>query len=307
MGLTRMLDHTHVRTNLGNPGHECTQCGNGQQPEPSYYPPISEHPQFTVNDRLHWQIDKYRRSSSFARFLDRWQAEGVPRYVYTRPLTMAELKLDLQYLSDVLRTFVESKAERYEFRPSQMGCEAFLREWRGPANAEGETQHTGPNQPSHSQPSQQPQQKARRRRFSLNAYTAFRGEFIPGARSWSPNHRSRREAARARYEFFEQQRPPGTRANTSQQRRNRRPQRFGPRSQHSRRHEANPEGYVPLPFTRRYSFFRGDATRAPQLVRHPTPSESPAQDQFRLQHEELARTFQNMNLAGYEETARPPV
>ena len=31
-----------VMPNLGNPGHDCTQRGNEDRPEPSYYPPISE-------------------------------------------------------------------------------------------------------------------------------------------------------------------------------------------------------------------------------------------------------------------------
>ena len=81
---------------------------------------------------LQWQIDEYKRNFIIARFLNRWQTKRkIPPYVYTRPLTTKELKLDLQYLSHVLRAFVESRAERYEFRPSQLGCEAFLREWRG--------------------------------------------------------------------------------------------------------------------------------------------------------------------------------
>lgn len=317
--LTRMLDHTHVRTCLGDPGYECSTCGREPQPEPKYYPPMPEGPKSADNDNLRRQLDEYRiESPSYARFLERWQVEGIPRYVYTRPLTMDELRIDLQYLSQVLRAFIASKTYRYDFRPSQTGVMEFLMEWRGLADTQAETQAESPirsqppqpTQPTQSLQPQQHQQPVRRRRSNLNAYTAFRGEFIPGASAWSSNHRSRREAARARTEFFQGRQPQGgqpngNRANTVQQpHSHHRSQRFDTRSQPFGHRLGHIDNHRPQPATRHHHNFNANTPRAPPLIQRPTPSQAPAQRQAYMHNEELARRFQEVSLAGNPQVVR---
>lgn len=302
-----MLDHAHVRTNLGDPGYDCPVCGNEPRAEPTYYPPLPEHSQFTENDGLQWLLDKYRKSSSFERFLERWQEEGVPRYEYTRRLTMQELRLDLNYLSNVLHAFIASRAERFEFRPSQLGCEAFLREWRAPTTAQTEAQpgmQVGvqtmdqPEPPLDSQPGMQTPRPIRQRRSGLNAYTAFRGEFIPGASSWSSTHRSRREAARARAEFFHQHQGVSENPTDTSERSLavRRPQRFNLRPRPSRRRRAHrASGQHPYPY--QYHFLQGNTPWNFQGFEHPISFPAHVQDLAHIESEELARRLQEVGLA----------
>lgn len=319
MALTCRLDHAHVRTNLGDPGYECPVCGGEPRPEPVFYSPIPEHPLFTENDRLQWQLDAYRNSASYARFLNRWREEGIPRYEYTHRLTMNELLIDLYYLSNIFEVWKNSRNERYAFRLSQLSCKAFLKEWRALGDDEAEPAEGNGSEPQESrQADTQPETQARqadtqpqaqapqpipRRVSTLNAYTAFRGEFIPGASSWSSNHRSRREAARARTEFFQQRRAPGNPVNTNQRPyATRRPNR----SHQIRRSKVKPAHSQP-PLVSQHEVPQANALGNLGQPRRPMAAYGHARNHLNMQAEELARMFQGVNLAENQPRAQQPM
>jgi len=194
---------------LGDDGSSCPICPQEELPPLAYYPPAAELPGRTTMDNLQWRLDAMAHDRYFVQL----QQEVDARTPKPEPVDPWRREDPLE-LEDLWRQIVTLGMRLMEMR----------REPRGPGSgpaavatapvapivpqAMPRAPYMGPGvqMMAPAMPRGQPGHAygmARRRDSgsSLNAMTAFRGEFVPGQVGWTSTRLSRRQAARARAEW----------------------------------------------------------------------------------------------------------
>ena len=229
---TALTNHVHWMFDLGDDGFPCPVCGQEELSPPRYYPPVAEQPGRTPMDDLEWRLDSMAHDPHFRQLrgevdartpvpepMDPWRRPDPPEMedlwqeIVTLGMRLMQMRREPQGPGSGppdTTTYAEIIAARGGLRGPEPGSSAPS---TGPPTAhQGQQVYTGgsvqPVYPGQAGPVQSGQSGTARRRSTLNAATAFRGEFIPGHVAWAPNRLSRRQAARARAAWSMAQHPP---------------------------------------------------------------------------------------------------
>ncbi len=229
-----LINHVHWMFDLGDDGFPCPVCPQEELSPPPYYPPVAEQPGRTPMDDLQWRLDSMAHDPHFRQLkgevdartpvpepVDPWRRPDLPEMedlwqeIVTLGMRLMQMRREPRgpgsgpidtttyagiiaaqggFLAPQARAPAPSTMAPTEYQGHHAHTGATQRVFPGL----GQPVHPVPVRPVPTGPTQPGQSGMGRRRSSLNAATAFRGEFIPGNVAWAPNRLSRRQAARAR-------------------------------------------------------------------------------------------------------------
>lgn len=205
-----LINHVHFIFDLGGDGYPCPICPQEELPPPAYYPPVAELPGRTEMDDLQWRLDAMARDRQFIGLqqevrdrtpapepVDPWRREDPPeeedlwRQIVTLGMRLMEMRREPRGPGSGPSALIAAQPapavpQAMAHAPQMMGPGVQTMtptiHWGQPASPHGMTRRQGSGS-------------------SLNAMTAFRGEFVPGQVGWTSTRLSRRQAARARSEW----------------------------------------------------------------------------------------------------------